>query len=278
MQSLYGAIANTNKKEIMAVSIDRVYQKVLAFANKEQRGYITPQEFNLFADQAQMEIFEQYFYDMNQLERIPGSKTSLADTITNLHQKINAFYVINWTDAAANLTSIYGDINLWEEVPDLYRLDEVKGYYKTASGASDPVFLTRTCEYIQNEKQRNVYERSKLAGPSKYHPIYISYHHPSQQGNVIPHRVRIWPHPDPSKDKVTFTYIRKPIKPNWNYVVVNNKPLYNATSSTDFELHMSEESELVYRILTYTGVAIEKPQLTQIAMGLEAAKVQQEKQ
>ena len=49
----------------MAVNIDTVYKKVLTFANKEQRGYITPQEFNLFADQAQLEIFEQYFYDMN---------------------------------------------------------------------------------------------------------------------------------------------------------------------------------------------------------------------
>ena len=39
------------------VSVDNVYQKVLALANKEQRGYITPQEFNLFADHAQMEIF-----------------------------------------------------------------------------------------------------------------------------------------------------------------------------------------------------------------------------
>ena len=48
----------------MAVNIDTVYQRVLAFANKEQRGYITPQEFNLFANQAQMEIFEQYFYDI----------------------------------------------------------------------------------------------------------------------------------------------------------------------------------------------------------------------
>ena len=52
------------------VSIDKVYQKVLAFANKEQRGHITPQEFNLFADQAQMEIFEQYFYDIDQIESI----------------------------------------------------------------------------------------------------------------------------------------------------------------------------------------------------------------
>ena len=38
----------------MAVVIDNVYQKVLAICNKEQRGYVTPQEFNLFADKAQM--------------------------------------------------------------------------------------------------------------------------------------------------------------------------------------------------------------------------------
>ena len=32
------------------VNIDTIYQRVLATANKEQRGYITPQEFNLFAN------------------------------------------------------------------------------------------------------------------------------------------------------------------------------------------------------------------------------------
>jgi hypothetical protein len=51
------------------ISIDTVYQKVLALANKEQRGYITPQEYNLFANHAQMEILEQYFYDLNQFKR-----------------------------------------------------------------------------------------------------------------------------------------------------------------------------------------------------------------
>ena len=45
----------------MAVSVDTVYQRVLAILNKEQRGYVTPQEFNLFANQAQSDIFEQYF-------------------------------------------------------------------------------------------------------------------------------------------------------------------------------------------------------------------------
>ena len=54
----------------MAISVDTVYQRVLVLANKEQRGYITPQEFNLLANQAQQEIFEQYFYDLNQRSRI----------------------------------------------------------------------------------------------------------------------------------------------------------------------------------------------------------------
>ena len=57
----------------MAVSLDTVYQRVLAIANKEQRGYITPQEFNLFANQAQMDIFEQYFYDLDQFLKMPGN-------------------------------------------------------------------------------------------------------------------------------------------------------------------------------------------------------------
>ena len=49
------------------VNIDTVYQKVLMIANKEQRGYITPQEFNLFANLAQSEIVEQYFYDHSKI-------------------------------------------------------------------------------------------------------------------------------------------------------------------------------------------------------------------
>ena len=59
--------------------------------------------------------------------------------------------------------------------------------------------------------------------------------------------------------------------------MVKSKALYNANTSTDFELHVSEESELVYRVLAYAGIAIEKPGLTQMAVGLETSKVQQEK-
>ena len=43
------------------VSIDNVYKTVLNILNKENRGYIVPEEFNTLATQAQNEIFEGYF-------------------------------------------------------------------------------------------------------------------------------------------------------------------------------------------------------------------------
>ena len=99
----------------MAVSIDKVYQKVLALANKEQRGYITPQEFNLFADQAQMEIFEQYFYDINQWGRQRGNDTGHSDMLDILEGKISAFE--SWAVGPnTHVFNSFGDVNLFATV------------------------------------------------------------------------------------------------------------------------------------------------------------------
>ena len=73
------------------VNIDTVYQRVLAIANKEQRGYITPQEFNLFANQAQMDIFEQYFYDLKVFQLGPSNDLTYSDMVDLLQEKIDIF-------------------------------------------------------------------------------------------------------------------------------------------------------------------------------------------
>jgi len=251
------------------VSIDKVYQKVLALANKEQRGYITPQEFNLFADHAQMEIFEQYFYDKNQFGRVPGNNTVHSDPMDIIEDKIAAFEF--WAvEANTNLINIYGDVNL-AQFTDLYRLTEVRVNYGDGYV---------TCEEVTLKEFRK-YDASPLAQQSEKRPVFMHYNHQHD-------RIKIYPHPPEvnnvtnnyitNGDQVRTSYIKKPAKPNWAYVVANNKPLYNATLAVDFELHPSEETELVYRILALAGVAIEKPQLTQIAAGLQSAQIQQEKQ
>jgi len=45
----------------MAINVNTVYQTVLLILNKEQRGYMTPDEFNKVSQQVQLEIFEKYF-------------------------------------------------------------------------------------------------------------------------------------------------------------------------------------------------------------------------
>ena len=71
------------------VDINAVYQKVLALANKEQRGYITPQEFNLMADKAQLEIFENYFHDMKTAYHKPiKNQSTHSDEISILLEKL----------------------------------------------------------------------------------------------------------------------------------------------------------------------------------------------
>ena len=100
----------------MSVSVDTVYQRVLSILNKEQRGYVTPQEFNLFANQAQLDLFEQYFYDINQFGRLNGNSTEYSDMLTILNEKINLFE----TTANAVYSTDHFDLP-----SDLYRLGTI---------------------------------------------------------------------------------------------------------------------------------------------------------
>ena len=231
------------------INIDTVYQKVLAFANKEQRGYITPQEFNLFADQAQMEIFEQYFYDINQFRRIPGNDSKYADMVDVLEDKLSNFKQ-GPTDIENGDTVSDLGLSIPNQNQDLfYRLGDISYDWKVVEEINyENFYKTQTAPLTKATSSRPVYWR-------KDGKIYFS----------------------PNLGIYSVHWIRKPKKVDWGYVVVNDKALYNVDASIDFELHPSEESELVYRILTYAGISIEKPQLTQLASGLEAGKNQQEK-
>jgi hypothetical protein len=253
------------------ISIDTVYQKVLALANKEQRGYITPQEYNLFADHAQMEIFEQYFYDLDQFQRAPGNDVTYSDRVTNVENKIS--YFKRYDQNVSSITGGFGDVMLEDHDEDIYKLIALRLRYEPGG----PLYVA---EEMQVGSEQFLYEQSPLARNTKKRPIYWKRMHLGRGVSL-----RIYPRPQISNPydsnvdgTVVISYIKTPVKPNWSYVVINNKPLYTPTGSVHFELHPSEETELVYRILGLAGIAIEKPQLTQVATGLQGAAIQQEKQ
>jgi len=75
----------------MAININTVYQTVLLILNKEQRGYVTPDEFNKTATQVQLDIFNSYFQTENQQLRIPDNDSEYSDRVKNVQEKIAVF-------------------------------------------------------------------------------------------------------------------------------------------------------------------------------------------
>jgi len=225
----------------MAISVDTVYQTVLALANKEQRGYITPQEFNLFAGQAQMEIFNQYFYDLNRAIRIPGNQSDYADDNGILQDKISIFIKASTYNA--------GEDQLLPE--DFYRMSLV-----TVDG--------NTAEKTSREQQEMY--KSPLTTPTKSRPIFY----------VIGNGFSVKPSAD---TQTIISYIRKPKNPKWTYVIINEKALWNpdAADKQDFELNPEEQSNLVVKILKLAGVSIEDYNLAQSAGQEEIKNIQQQK-
>jgi len=78
----------------VAINVDTVYKTVLLILNKEQRGYMTPDEFNKIATQVQLEIFENYFENLNQQLRVQDNDSEYADRIKNLDEQIAVYKTI----------------------------------------------------------------------------------------------------------------------------------------------------------------------------------------
>jgi len=146
----------------MAISVDTVYQRVLALANKEQRGYITPQEFNLFANQAQLEIFEQYFYDKNQFNRMPGENTPYADMDHLIEEKISIF---KKRQQPVTITNQFGDGVL---PTDVYRLDNLTRMARTEIDGDRANIIEEV-----TEDEMMILDRALLTKPTIERPIYI---------------------------------------------------------------------------------------------------------
>ena len=233
----------------MAISIDTVYQRVQAILNKENRGYISPQEFNLFANQAQLEIFEQYFFDLNQYERQPKKDTEYSNLVKIINERISRFK----TSATLSYVSSY-----FTMPTDLHKLGTV---------------IYNSTTPVEEIDQKNLleYTLSPLTAPSTTNPLY------AQNIQTTSSVWSIVVYPSTITSLITATYIRKPNSIAWSSQTVVGNALYDASNSTDPELHDSEETSLVLKILLYAGVSVKDPSIAQLADAKETKKIQQEK-
>ena len=65
---------------------------------------------------------------------------------------------------------------------------------------------------------------------------------------------------------IEVAYIRKPLPPVWNFTTgSNNQYIFNPSTSFNFELNPTEQTELILKILLYAGVVVKSPEIVQVA-------------
>ena len=227
------------------VNIDTVYQRVLAIANKEQRGYITPQEFNLMADKAQVEIFDSYFYDVKTSGQKVNNQMGVAfDELEMIQEKLHPFHEESTVVQSA-------DDATYTLPTDLYYINVLS----TAEG-----------EITEMTRKEIIYtQNNPLTRATTSRPIYV------REDNAL----RLYPTPTVDTS-IAMHYWKRPTTPSWAYVVVNENALYDSNNTVDFELHASEEESLVMRILELSGVIIRSQDLAQAATYDQANTLKQQ--
>ena len=251
----------------MELNVNTVYTTVLSILNKEQRGYMTPDEFNKVATQVQLEIFEGFFQDLNQYLRMPKTDEEFASRIAHIEEEIQVFEEYKSASSATNaIYSFPEDSNNNNEV---YRLGSV--YFNAVPG-------TPQIELV-NRKEYKQQLMSPLTQPSKSFPIGIL---KNDKLEVYPKVNTFNPARTVSVDDVKFSYIRKPKDVRWGFTTGSlgqylydstkyNPPTYPSATdaatagSTQFEIDASSQTTVILEILKYSGIIIRDPQIIQAA-------------
>ena len=226
--------------------INDVRNTVLSIISKDNRGYITPEEFNLFAKQAQLEIFEQYIY-------------SYSNSIVKQNARM---FGEGYTDIPKNIG----------EVLDSFSTFALLTY-------STPYFILPTDFYYLERVMYNNFEvekvsqrkiqallNSNLTAPDVHNPVYTM----SDPGIVV--------YPTTILTNITTQYLRYPKDPVWTYNNISaGQPVFNPSNAfyQDFELPLSDFSGLVVKILQYAGVSIREMEVVQAAKSEEIQESQQ---
>ena len=291
----------------MAINVDTVYKTVLLILNKEQRGYMTPDEFNKTATQVQLEIFESYFDDLNQQLRVPDNDSEYADRQKNLQEKLAVFHAeggCTWVNPYFTLPTASGtssvDVFITVVGQSQYTLTSLSAA-QLASGSVTVTFdgvlqpdtvwningnilsftsiptaginvIVTLSNYdfyklgtviYNNEKEVQYVQPhellelnlSSLTKPTLYYPVYKYSDY------------KLYVYPTSITSNINVTYLRKPVNPAWNFTATapDSQYIYNPVTSINFELHPTEQINVITKILLYSGVVIRDPQIIQVA-------------
>jgi hypothetical protein len=240
--------------------INSVRNTVLSILNKNNYGYISPSDFNLFATQAQLELFENYFFNYNKainMENARASGTEYADLRKPIEEAIEVFSVTSTLSQVSAATNRFYLPSLSTTGFDYYLINKVLCY----DASVNPRVFKGEAEKVTHTRI-TLLNNSNLTPPTDEYPAY------TQEGSIL----TVYPITFNLPNEVEANYIRYPKPPKWTYITLSNgEPIFNQSQSDyqDFELPIEDEYKLVSKILQYCGISIRETEVTQFAFSTQ---------
>jgi len=125
------------------INVNTVYKSVLSILNKEQRGYLTPDEFNKQAKIAQMNLLEIAFAEYNKflsMDTLGRVNAGYADLPERIKEKIDIFYKTTNLSGSKLPSDVYKliDLNMLDKTVSLEEIDKNELAYILSSPLTKP--------------------------------------------------------------------------------------------------------------------------------------------
>lgn len=210
----------------MGVNINTFKQFVEAVQNKSTIGNtVTIAQFNLFAKQAQLAKFES------------DRKAFLAtNEISN--------YLAWFMKTATIQVPPSGEIT---KPADWQHTISVRRYFVRPNGKSIEVEVKES-----KDKSWGEIQASSLLEPTLRFPKFQN----------LSHDMRFLPR---NIGTIILSYLGTPVAPNWDYTVVNSRPVYNPATSVDFTFPEAYLNVIASEYLTLVGVNMKEGELVAFA-------------
>lgn len=210
--------------------LNRIHRTLKFLANTEGRGNVKPENIDFAIHNKVLEMQEELFFEINKhINRqnkglVNGGLENIPDKI---REKIQHYL------EEKNETVTNGKFTIPNEVM----------YF-------DTVYYADT--YIELSKNNKEFHLAKSEATLEY-PIGIKI---SNEIKVIPETI----------DEVTISYVRKPLIAKWTYDEVDDVAMYSPSKPDfqDVDIHPSEETELILRVLQSFGFNLKEQDLMQL--------------
>lgn len=223
------------------MDINEVYKFLQFLSNKDQRGRLTPSDFNLAISRAQNEWVMKTYKNLNQ--------TRPTEKGWQRNQKVTDDLRFLLVEDQVALVDSNGVLSLPSDYLHLSTIRFKRSYLedgqmKTDIKSADIVNDGEIGSYLSSNIFKKKIDSKKFAIAAIY----------SDHIKIYPNDIQ----------RVDLTYLRVPTTPKWAFTLSQtNKPVYDPVNSVDLDVPEDVFNEIIAMACSYLSINLREPALTQ---------------